>query len=289
MDGTRVFAVGTEKRGELVRYDSKLEEFVPFLGGIDATWVNFSKSGRSIAYIAYPDLTVWIANLDGNEKSEITFPPFEADGLTWSPDEKWLALRGRTPGQPWKIYLVPSAGGEAKVLIPGETDQGIPTWSPDSSHIAFGDVPLVHGVASGPEAIHILKLSDRTQSELPDSRGFWTARWSPDGHFLSALTIEGDRLVLYDFGSKKWRSTRAENINNPSWSHDSKYIYFDTEGEDRALRRVRAADGHVDQLVSMRTYPNLAWWWSGIAPDDSPLILRNLGSTEVYSLMLESR
>jgi Tol biopolymer transport system component/DNA-binding winged helix-turn-helix (wHTH) protein len=288
-NGKEIFAIGSEKRGELVRFDSKLKEFVPFLGGIDATWVTFSKSGEWIAYLDRQDLTVWRVKIDGSEKSQISFAPMEADGLTLSPDEKWFAVRGRTPGKPWRIYLFPVDGGEAKMLVPSETDQGIPTWSPDGTRIAFGDIPPVHDVASGAQAIHILKLSDHTLSELPGSQGFWTARWSPDGHSLSALTIEGERLVIYDFGTKKWRSTEAENVNNPTWSRDGKYIYFDTEGRDRALRRVRAADGHVDQLVDLRAYPNLGWWWSGVAPDNSPVILRNLGSTEIYSLVLESR
>jgi Tol biopolymer transport system component len=96
-------------------------------------------------------------------------------------------------------------GGDAKVLIPTETDQGIPAWSPDGNYIVFGDIPPVHDMATETQAIHILKLSDHSLSELPGSRGFWTARWSPDGHFLTALTIEGKRLMLYDFGTKKRR------------------------------------------------------------------------------------
>jgi Tol biopolymer transport system component/DNA-binding winged helix-turn-helix (wHTH) protein len=288
-DGKQVFAVGSEKRGELVRYDLRSRQFVPFLGGIAATWVSFSRSERSVAYINYKDLTVWRANSDGSEKSQVTFSPFEADGLSWSPDDKWLALRGRTPGKPWNIYLVPSSGGNAEALIPDGTEQAIPTWSADSRRIAFGDVPRIHGKESGKEDIHILDLSDRGLSELPGSRGFWTARWSPDGRYISATTIDGQRLMLYDFKTKKWRSTEAESVDNPTWSRDSKYIYYDTEGPVRNLRRVCVANGHVDQLVNLNAHPNLAWWWSGVTPDNSPLIVRDVGSTEIYALMLESR
>ena len=288
-DGKQVFAVGTQKRGELVRYDSKVREFVPFLGGISATWVSFSKSGRSVAYIDYPDLTVWRANSDGSQKTQITFSPLQVDGFSWSPNEKWLALRARTQGKPWMIYLVPSNGGDIQLMMPTETEQGVPTWSANGRSIAFGDVPLVFGKASGAEVIHIWDGNSHKLSELPGSRGLWTARWSPDGRFLAALTIERQRLMLYDFGTKRWRPTKAENVNNPTWSGDGRYIYFDTEGGDRALRRVSVADGRVDQLASLHSYPNLAWWWSGVTPDNSPLILRNLGITEIYSLTLESR
>src|ERR1019366_5221779 len=104
--------IGTEIRGELVRYDARLKEFVRFLGGIPATWVCFSKSGRLVAYIDNGDKTVWRANADGGQKIQITFPPFEVEGLAWSPDEKTLALWGLKPGEPWRVYLVSSTGGD---------------------------------------------------------------------------------------------------------------------------------------------------------------------------------
>jgi len=288
-DGKHVFALGLQKRGELVRYDSRLHEFVPFLGGIWATWVSFSKSGRSVAYIDYPDETVWQANADGSNKTQITFAPLQADGLSWSPDEKWLAVRARTPGKNWMIYLVPSSGGEAQMMLPGEAEQGVPTWSPDGKRIAFGDVPSVFGKASGTEAIHILELDTHHLSDLPGSRGLWTVRWSQSGRTVAALTIAEQRLMLYDVATKRWRATKAKNVNNLNWSGDSRYIYFDTEGDDRALYRLHVADGDVEELVSLHSYPNLATWWSGVTPENSPLILRSLGSTEVYALTLESQ
>jgi Tol biopolymer transport system component len=288
-DGKQVFALGLQKRGELVRYDSRLREFVPFLGGISATWATFSRSGRSVAYIDYPDLTVWRANADGTNKTQVTFSPLQADGISWSPDEKWLALRARTPGKDYRIYLVPAAGGKAQMLLPGEAEQGVPAWSSDSTKIAFGDVPSVFSKASGTEAIHILDLSTHQLSDLPGSGGLWTVRWSPDGRTLAALTIAEQRLMLYDQATKRWRATEAKDVDNPNWSFNNEFIYYDTEGEDRRLRRVRVADGHVEELVSLHSYPNLATWWSGVAPDNSPLILRNLGITEIYALTLESR
>jgi Tol biopolymer transport system component/DNA-binding winged helix-turn-helix (wHTH) protein len=289
IDGKQIFAMATQRRGELVRYDAKLREFVPFLGGISATWVSFTKSGNSVVYIEYPDLTVWRANADGSNKTQITFAPLQADGISWSPDEQWFALRARTPDKPWMIYLVPAQGGEIKPLAPSESEQGVPTWSADGRLVAFGDVPPSFGKASGKEMIHIFSLDTHAHSELPGSQGLWTARWSPDGRSLAALTIAGQQLMLYDFPTKKWRATKTGNVNNPTWSGDCKYVYFDTAGADRTLRRVRVSDGHIDELTSLHSYSNLAWWWSGVTPDSSPMILRNLGTTEIYSLSLEYR
>jgi Tol biopolymer transport system component len=287
-DGKEVFALGDQPRGELVRLDSRLHEFVPFLGGISATWVGFAKSGRKFAYIAFPDSTVWRANADGTKKTQITFAPLQVDGFSWSPDEDQLALRARTPGEPWRIYLIPSLGGTPQLLVPAETEQGVPTWSPDGKEIAFGDVPSVFGKPSGQEVIHIFELSTHKLTDLPGSRGLWTARWSPDGRFIAALTIIGQRLMLYDVRKKRWRQTAADKINNPSWSTDSKYVYFDTNGHDRRIFRVGIYDGHATQLADLNGYPRLAASWSGLAADNSPMILRDLGTTEIYSMSLES-
>lgn len=288
-NGKQVFAIGTSERGELVGYDSRLKKFVPFLDGIPATWVCFSKSGRFVAYINYSDKTVWRANADGSHKTKITFPPFEAEGLAWSPDEKTLALWGQKPGKPWSVYSVPSAGGDVLPLLPRVSVQGIPTWSADGKRIAFGDIPPVYNKALGWEAIHILELSSHALTELPNSRGLWTARWSPDGRFLAALTVVGQQLKLYDFKTGTWRSTEAEAVNNPTWSSDSKYIYFDRTMHDHALLRLRVADGQVELLTSLKAYPRLAPGWSGVAPDNSPLVLHNRGDSEIYSLALEYR
>ena len=285
----RIYAIGTYPRGELVRYDENLKEFIPFLGGISATWVCFSKSGDSVAYIDYTSHSVWRANADGSEKLQITFPPFDADGLAWSPDGKTLAVHGRSPGEVFGIYTVPSEGGRRTPLMTNTIDQGIPTWSSDGKRIAFGDIPSKFGKPTGREVIHIFDLSTKATETLSGSQELWSARWAPDGRTLSALSIVGQNLTLYDFATKKWRPTAAKSVNNPTWSRDSKYIYFDTEGDKRELHRLRVADGHVDSLVNLHGLSNLAWWWSGVTPDNSPMILRNVGGTEIYSLALEHR
>jgi hypothetical protein len=45
-NGKKIFAIGTKRRGELVRYDMKSGQFVPFLSGISAIDPTFSQDGR---------------------------------------------------------------------------------------------------------------------------------------------------------------------------------------------------------------------------------------------------
>jgi hypothetical protein len=99
----------------------------------------------------------------------------------------------------------------------------------------------------------------------------------------------GQKLMLFDIKDKTWQQTDAVKVNNLTWSRDSQFIYFDTAGENRSLRRIRIADSKVDFLTGLSAYTDLSWGWSGLSPDNSPLILRNLDSLDIYALTLERR
>ncbi len=57
-DGKKIFMVGQAYRGELMRYDAKSAQFAPFLGGISAEYVAFSKDGQWVTYVSYREGTL---------------------------------------------------------------------------------------------------------------------------------------------------------------------------------------------------------------------------------------
>jgi Tol biopolymer transport system component len=87
-DGKKLFVTGETDRGELVRYDIKSGQFVPFLGGISAEYFDVSKDGQWVAYVSYPEGTLWRSRADGSERLQLTFPPQFATVPHWSPDGK---------------------------------------------------------------------------------------------------------------------------------------------------------------------------------------------------------
>ena len=288
-DGKKLFAVGEQEHGELVRYDSARREFVSFLGGIWADSVSFSKDGRWVAYRTLPERVLWRAKADGTQKVQLTFPPSEADPESWSPDGKRIAVRLKKPGKPFKVYLIAAEGGELDELLPEDPqEEGIPTWSADGKRLAFGEVAALFGRGTGKEMVHICDLDNRRVSVLPGSEGLWTSRWSPDGRFISAVTADQrQRLMLFDIAKRRWRDLGAEHVANPTWSHDSKYIYYDVNKGAPVIVRVRASDGRREQVVSLDGFNRSANWWSGLAPDDSPLVVQDVGIQEIYALNVE--
>jgi serine/threonine protein kinase len=74
-DGKKLFVSTRTGRGELMRYNSKSGEFAPFLGGISAEYLAFSKDGQWVAYVSYPEGTLWRSKIDGSERLQLTYPP----------------------------------------------------------------------------------------------------------------------------------------------------------------------------------------------------------------------
>ena len=98
-DGKKLFVVGALARGELTRYDGKSRQFVPFLSGISADSVSFSKDGKWAAYVAYPEGTLWRSKSDGSDRLQLSSPPAYAFMPRWSPDNKQIAFVAILPDQ----------------------------------------------------------------------------------------------------------------------------------------------------------------------------------------------
>ena len=77
-DGTKLFVIGEKLRGELMRYDAGSRQFMPYLGGISASELEFSRDGQWVTYVTFPDDILWRSRVDGSERLQLTFPPVEA-------------------------------------------------------------------------------------------------------------------------------------------------------------------------------------------------------------------
>jgi serine/threonine protein kinase/Tol biopolymer transport system component len=114
-DGKRIFARGFDNRYDLTRFDLPSRQFLPYLEGISAGEVSFSKDGQWITYTAVPAGGLWRARPNGGEKVALTSPPMQVLGSQWSPDGKRIAFSGQMPGGPWKVYLVSTEGSTPPV------------------------------------------------------------------------------------------------------------------------------------------------------------------------------
>jgi len=63
-----------------MRYDMETGQFVSYLSGISAEGVSFSSDGKWVAYVTYPEETLWRMRTDGSERLQLTF--FSPAGLS---------------------------------------------------------------------------------------------------------------------------------------------------------------------------------------------------------------
>jgi eukaryotic-like serine/threonine-protein kinase len=291
-DGKKLFVVGVQPRAELVRYDSKSGSFVPFLGGISAGDVDFSRDGQWVTYVLYPDNTLWRSKLDGSERLQLTYPPMRAALAHWSPDGKQIAFSGGTPGKAWKVFLVAKDGGSPQPMTADEAAEQDPTWAPDGKTLAFGNTdPFL----AEKTFIELLDLQTHKISQLAGSRGILGPRWSPDGRYIIALAFDGNNLMLYDVKAEKWRQldSKLQSFGYLAWSHDSAYVYFDTFlSSDAGYFRMRISDSKLERLADLkkiRQFPSQfgPGSWTGLAPGENFILSRDISTQEIYEFDLQ--
>ena len=105
---------------------------------------------------------------------------------------------------------------------------------------------------------------------------------------MAALTSDSSQtLTLFDLNTYKRREL-VSRAAYPNWSRDGRHIYSARlYGADPGLYRVGVADGKLERVTTLD--PRILNWstvdkWAGLAPDDSPLVLRDTSVEEIYEL-----
>jgi Tol biopolymer transport system component len=279
-DGKKIFFQGLQPKGELLRYDVKSRRFVPYLSGISAEGVSFSKDAEWMAYVTYPHKDLWRSRPNGIEQLRLTFSPLEAHAPQWSPDGKRIAFFARAPGANWKIYVVSAEGGTPREVLANEGTAD-PTWSPDGNSLMYSRM-------DDPKGIYTVNLITHRVSTIPGSKRLFSPRWSPDGRFVSALRSESQKLALFDLSAQTWRDLADVPAAFPNWSRDGKYIYFEGLESEPSIFRIRTSDRKLERVASLKEIRQTDGAWFSVAPDDSPVVVRDVGTQEIYSLDWES-
>ena len=286
-DGKKFFADGWVPRSELVRYDKNARGFVPYLSGISADMVDFSRDGKWVVYVSVPDFTLWRSRVDGSDRLQLTFPPATPFLPHWSPDDTQIIYTDNQPGKPWKAFIISAQGGAPGELYAEKNYQVDSNFSPDGKRIAFGRTPFLAN-SSDKIDIRILDVSSRQVTIVPGSGNLYAPRWSPDGQHMAGLSADNKKIVLYDFKTQKWSDwvTGIGLVGTPVWSRDSKYLYFDNiGGEHPGYRRIKLGETRSEFFVDLKDLHRS--WWSGVAPDGSPIFSRDISTDEIYALDLE--
>ena len=71
-DGKKIYVSGHDQRVELTRFDLRSQQFVPYLGGMSVSNLDFSRDGQWITYVKVPGGDLWRSRVDGSEQLSLT-------------------------------------------------------------------------------------------------------------------------------------------------------------------------------------------------------------------------
>jgi Tol biopolymer transport system component/DNA-binding winged helix-turn-helix (wHTH) protein len=289
-DGKRIFTRGIELRGEVERYDRKSAQFVPVRPALSADCCVYSNDGQWMAYVTFPEGSLWRSKPDGSQRQQLTWPPVTALNPHWSPDGREIAFSAVLPGKTSKTFIIAAEGGKVRELTQSECPELDANWSPDGTHLIFGTYAgyAIESGASCPELLYTVDLKTHEISTVPGSEGLWSPRWSPDGQSIVALNHSGRALMIGEIADGKWSELVGPSLKPlgfPQWSNDGSLVYYRNFTQD-AMYSIRVQGHKIEKLADLSGIPKtgISGQWAAVAPDGSPLILRNVSLDEIYAL-----
>jgi DNA-binding winged helix-turn-helix (wHTH) protein/Tol biopolymer transport system component len=279
-DGKQIFAIGTKRRSELVRYDLSSHQQLPFLSGLSAINPVFSQDGRWVAYVSYPDHTLWRSRSDGTDRTQLTYPPMEVASPAMSPDGTKVAFRTSN----WDLFVLKLDSGPMQMVA---QHSDFPSWSPDGNLLLFTsytDAPIGENSRS---YMQVLDTRSGKTSVVPSSRGKLGGIWTSQSTLVAA-PYNPTKFFTFDFQTRAWTDIAVGNFVNWVVSTDRRSLYFSTGGTEPRALRFRFADFKTEPITDLESLRQVIDPFSGtqieVAPDGSLIFARDIGSQEIYAL-----
>jgi len=137
-----------------------------------------------------------------------------AGSATWSPDGKWIAFDARTKNAAADLWIAPSAGGEAHLLVGQQGESITPCFDPQSRWIYFtssrtGSLQLFRIALDGGPATQITQGGAFTCQCSQDGRYIYYLKTRNDGE-IWRLELESNREepVVSEMKSRNWKVLR---------------------------------------------------------------------------------
>ena len=289
-DGKRLFVVGEQLRGALVRYDSSTRQFFPYAQSISADHVVFSPDGQWMAYIEFPESTLVRSRTDGSERLQLTYPPMRAFNPQWSPDGTQIAFHAISDtGTHSKIYLVSPSGGVPAVASPSGDRQIYPSWAPGGRSILFSNSDAFQSHLD----LRLLDLKTRQVATLSGTDGLTYGQISPDGRGIIAVEKATYHLILYNIAAHTTR-VLADMADYPRWSADGKFVYFNNvyfspDGKTGGIRRWNASTNAIETVLKFPDFLLTGAYGVtfSLTPDNSILLVKDTSNRDLYALDLD--
>src|SRR5207249_3041825 len=161
-----------------------------------------------------PITTLWVLAESGVEPEQLTDGPMSF-GSPWPAENDKIWALGVKPTAELVKYDAAHENYEKVLSGISATDMD---FSPDGKWVRY--------VFGTPDmSINMLDLRTHKITKIAGSDGLFSPRWSPDGRYLVALSLDFTKVMLFDFKTQTWSTwftDAAGSVSYPLWSSDSK-------------------------------------------------------------------
>ncbi len=161
-------------------------------------------------YYAEKKLTythIWLSDLQGNKKKQITTGTVDNNGAELSPDARWIAFssnRTKTTildansSNNSDLYVVSADGGEPRQITTNKGPDNSPSFSPDGKWIAYGSSDHLNSTADQTD-VKVVSVDGGEPRNLTAKFDYSASNilWSPDGSTIYFVAAEGLTSKLY--------------------------------------------------------------------------------------------
>ncbi|HUZ50031.1 MAG TPA: PDZ domain-containing protein [Candidatus Dormibacteraeota bacterium] len=190
-----------------------------------------SPTGVRAVFEAHGDILTVPAE-HGDVRNITATPAVEERDPAWSPNGKWIAYFSDASGE-YTLHVKDQLGlkpDRVFTLAPTPSFYYSPTWSPDSTKIAYADKHLglyyIDIAAAHPHAVKMAEQPYESFSPNP-----FQGSWSPDSRYVAyTKQLPSFLHAIFVYDTRDGRSYQItdgmSDATNPAFDKSGKYLYF---------------------------------------------------------------
>ena len=188
----------------------------------------------------------------------------------------WIVFPARSENGDWDLFLMRPDGSQChNITHTPDANESYPLFSRDGSQLLYRKLARsenIDGNRYGEQGAPVIAKSDGTAARVMGKEGEWPwASWSPDGHQVACLSIQG--VTFVDIASGKVLRTLKRNgfFQQLTWSPDGQWLsgVANSFGTAWSVARMNATNGEVN-AVSREDNCTPDWF-----PDSRRMIFSN--------------
>jgi Tol biopolymer transport system component/DNA-binding winged helix-turn-helix (wHTH) protein len=181
----------------------------------------WSPDGRNLAFtrIAADEYAIYIVSAKGGTLRKISHedPRKKRGELAWTPDGKFIAFSGDSPGGGSQIFLLSVEDSSVHAITEpqGQDRDWGPAFAPDGTQMAF-----VRGNGAGfPEEVYVTDLSSGQARQLTNERAaiMGPPSWSQHGASIIFSSTKGGDPALWTIPASGGAATRMAGTGPATW------------------------------------------------------------------------